>query len=141
MIAMAHHPKLLILDEPTSGLDPVVRSEIIDMLLDFIQDEENSVFISSHIISDLERATDYIAFLHRGKFVFVKSMDELKEEYATCKISKEKLSEIDEKAIVGRRSNQFCEELLVYRNFMPSHFELERVNLEDIMLYIIKGGK
>lgn len=141
IIALAHHPKLLILDEPTSGLDPVVRSEIIDMLLDFIQDEEHSVFISSHIISDLERATDYIAFLHRGKLVFVKSMDELREEYAICRVDKEKLYEIDERAIIGRRSNQFSEELLVYRKLMPSHFELERVNLEDIMLYTVKGGK
>lgn len=68
--ALAHHPKLLILDEPTSGLDPIVRNEILDIFLDFIQDEEHSILISSHITSDLEKIADYITFIHEGNIIF-----------------------------------------------------------------------
>ncbi len=67
--ALSHHSKLLILDEATSGLDPVIRDDILDMLLDFVQDEEHSILISSHITSDLEKVADYIVFIHEGKVV------------------------------------------------------------------------
>ena len=75
--ALSHDSRLLILDEATSGLDPIVRDEILDILLDFIQDETHSVLMSSHIVSDLEKACDYIAFLHQGRLVFCEEKDEL----------------------------------------------------------------
>lgn len=74
-VAFSHHSKLLILDEATSGLDPIIRDEILDMLLDFIQDEEHSVLVSSHITSDLEKIADYIVFIHEGKIIFSKPKD------------------------------------------------------------------
>ena len=76
-VALSHHPKLLILDEPTSGLDPVARSEILDIFQDFIQNEDNSIFVSSHITSDLEHIADYITFINEGKIVLSKTRDEL----------------------------------------------------------------
>ena len=84
-VAFSHHSKLLVLDEATSGLDPIVRDEILDMLLDFIQDEEQSVLISSHITSDLEKVADYIVFIHEGKIIFSKPKDELLEKYGIMK--------------------------------------------------------
>ena len=72
-VALSHHPKLLILDEPTSPLDPVARSEILDIFQDFIQNEENSIFVSSHITSDLEHIADYITFINNGEIVLSKT--------------------------------------------------------------------
>ncbi len=65
--ALSHRPQLLILDEATSGLDPVMRDEMLDVFLEFVQDERHSVLLSSHITSDLEKVADYITFLHNGR--------------------------------------------------------------------------
>lgn len=86
--ALAHHPKLLVLDEATSGLDPVVRSEMLDLFLEFIQDEEHSILLSSHITSDLEKVADYITFIHAGKIVFSKTKDDILEQYGVVKCEK-----------------------------------------------------
>ena len=83
--AFAHHPKLLILDEATSGLDPVMRDDMLDMFLEFVQDEENSILLSSHITSDLEKVADHIIFLHEGRLIFSKPKDELLENYGIVK--------------------------------------------------------
>lgn len=85
-IALAHHPKLLILDEPTSGLDPIVRNEILDIFLDFIQDEEHSILMSSHITTDLEKVADYITFIHDGTVIFSESKDMLLNEYGLLNV-------------------------------------------------------
>jgi len=85
-IALAHHPKFLILDEPTSGLDPIARSEILDIFQDFIQNEEHSVFVSSHITSDLENIADYITFINNGEIVLSKTRDELFDKMRNCKV-------------------------------------------------------
>mgnify|MGYP000054901248 CR=1 FL=1 len=79
--ALAHHPKLLILDEATAGLDPVVRDEILDEFLNFIQDEEHSILISSHITSDLEKVADYITYLHQGRVVLSEAKDVIQDNY------------------------------------------------------------
>lgn len=84
--SLAHHPKLLILDEPTSGLDPIARSEILDVFQDFIQDEEHSVFVSSHITSDLENIADYITFINNGEIVLSKTRDEFLDKMRNCKM-------------------------------------------------------
>ena len=92
---MAHHPKLLILDEATSGLDPVVRDEILDMFQEFIQDEEHSVLISSHITSDLEKVADYITFIHKGEIFLSEEKDRIMEEYGIVRCRPEDLASID----------------------------------------------
>ena len=93
-VAFSHHSKMLILDEATSGLDPVVRDDILDMLLGFVQDEEHSILVSSHITSDLEKVADYIVFIHEGKVVFEKPKDELVEQYGIIKCGAAQFDEI-----------------------------------------------
>jgi len=137
-IALSHRAELLILDEATSGLDPVVRDEILDILLDFLQDETHTVLISSHILSDLEKAADYIAFLHNGQILFMEEKDMLVERYALCSLDYETINNLDSDAIVGRRKHAFGQDLLVIRDLMPAGIELTKPSIEDIMVYIIK---
>jgi ABC-2 type transport system ATP-binding protein len=138
-IALSHQAELLILDEATSGLDPVVRDEILDILLDFLQDEHHTVFISSHILSDLEKVADYIAFLHEGKLLFMEQKDELLDSYALLTADDDTAASLDQEAIVGRRKYAFGQDLLVKRNRMPEGIKLTKPTIEDIMVYIIKG--
>ena len=137
-VALSHDSKILILDEATSGLDPIVRDEILDVFLEFIQDETHSIFMSSHIISDLEKVCDYITFIHKGKLIFSEAKDELLEKYVLVKCSKADIQSIPETSIKGIRANNFGVEALVERHAVPQNFVMDRVNIEDIMLYNIK---
>ena len=138
-VALSHNAELLILDEATSGLDPIVREEILDLLLDFMQDENHTILISSHILSDLEKVADYIAFIHNGKILFMETKDELKENYGICTSSNEEVNNIDEEAIVGRRIHSFGQELLVKKSLVPDGIKLQKPSIEDIMIYFVKG--
>lgn len=140
-IALSHNAKLLILDEATSGLDPIVREEILDLLLDFMQDENHTILISSHILSDLEKVADYIAFINDGKILFFETKDELKENYGICALSNYEIKNIDEEAIVGRRVHSFGQELLVKKQLVPSGLKLQKPSIEDIMIYFVKGDR
>lgn len=137
-VALSHHAKLLILDEATGGLDPVIRDNILDILLEFIQDETNSIFISSHIISDLEKICDYIAFIHKGKLIFNEPKDELYEKYAIVKCSEDEYNKIPKNCIVGHRKNHFGVEALVFKNMVSKNLVTDNASLEDMMLYYIK---
>lgn len=136
--ALSHGARLLILDEPTSGLDPVARDELLDVLLDFIQDERHSVLISSHILSDLEKACDYITFIHTGRVVFSEEKDELLEKYVIAKGSESEIDALDPDSVVGVRRGAFGCEALVERA-AGERLTHERASIEDIMLYYIKG--
>ena len=83
-VALSHHAKLLLLDEATNGLDPVVRDEVTDLLLDFARDENHSILISSHIVSDLEKLCDTIAFLHKGRLLLCEEKDALRGGIRPC---------------------------------------------------------
>ncbi|MDO5725232.1 MAG: ABC transporter ATP-binding protein [Tissierellia bacterium] len=138
-IALSHNAKLMIMDEPTSGLDPVARDEILDILLEFIQSDENTVFISSHILTDLQKVADYIAFIHKGQLKFMEEKDALTDEFAILQCDKETAISLSKAAIIGRKSGQFGEKLLVRRELVPSGLDLERPSIEDIMLFFIRG--
>ncbi len=138
-VALSHNAELLILDEATSGLDPIIRDDILDLLLDFMQDENHTIIISSHILSDLEKVADYIAFIHDGKILFMETKDELKENYGICTLSPEEANNIDEGAIVGRRVHSFGQELLVKKSLVPDVITLQKPSIEDIMIYFVKG--
>ena len=137
-LAMSHGAEILILDEPTSGLDPVVRDDFLDILLDFIQDENHTVLISSHILSDLEKIADYIAFIHKGQLIFNEEKDELSEKYCLVSLGDEEYESLDKSALVGVRKHQFGRECLVRREKMPDGFDIEKPSIEDIMVYMIK---
>lgn len=137
-VALSHDSRLLILDEATSGLDPIVRDEILDIFLDYIQDEKNSILISSHIISDLEKICDYITFLHEGKLIFSEEKSRLLETYSVLKCSGEELQAVDPAAIAGIRRNSFGVEALVRRSAVPEGLLQDAATIEDIMLYHVK---
>lgn len=142
--AMAHRPKLLILDEATTGLDPVVRDEILDMFLDFIQDEEHSIFFSSHIITDIEKIADYVILIHDGKIIFEEEKDNLIYQYGIVRCEKKQFADIQPGDYIISRKTNVCVECLVkdkeatrrkYKGFI-----VDNASLEEIMLFYIKGG-
>jgi len=142
--ALSHGAELLIMDEATSGLDPMVRDEILDIFLEFIQDEWHTVFLSSHIISDIEKIADYVAFIHKGKLLFMEDKIRLQEEYGLLSCSKQEADGIDPAYVAGRRENAFGCTLLIRNrgDFRRSfHKETDPVSLEEIMLYTVKGGR
>lgn len=140
-VALSHAPKLLILDEATSGLDPVVRDEILDIFNDFTRDPEHSILISSHILSDLEKLCDYIAFLHKGKLMFCEEKDRLMDQYGLLSCSWKALEDIPREAICGRQSSDYGVTCLVRRDMVSPAFDLQKATIEDIMLYQVKGEK
>ena len=133
--ALSHGAKLLILDEATSGLDPVVRDELLDIFNDFTRDEGHSILISSHIVSDLEKICDYIAFLHRGKLMLCREKDELLNEYAFVQGSKE---EIDGLNPIGRRDGRFGTEAIVRRERILSGMQTSPITIEDLFIFMAK---
>lgn len=140
-VALSHDPKLLILDEATSGLDPMVRDEILDIFNEFTRDPGHSILLSSHIVSDLEKICDYIAFLHKGKLMLCEEKDQLLEEYALVHLSAERFADLPEDSIVGRKNGRFGVEALVLRSRVPQDLPVEHTNLEDIILFMAKGGE
>ena len=139
-VALSHKAKLLILDEATSGLDPMVREEILDVFNEFTRKEENTVILSSHIVSDLEKICDYIAFLHRGKLVLFEEKDRLLEEYAIVKGTPEQLEGLAPAAVVGKKISSYGAQALVRRGGIPTGFVTEHTNLEDIILFLAQEG-
>lgn len=143
--ALSHHPKLLILDEATSGLDPIVRNEILDLFLDFIEDEEHTIILSTHITSDLEHVADYILFINKGRIVLEQEKDEILDNYRIIKCDLDKFDKIDKEDIVSFRKNKYNYEILVNNikkcNKKYKDFIIDKITLEDLMLFIIKGGK
>lgn len=137
--ALSHNSKLLILDEATSGLDPVVRDEILDLFYSFVEDEDHSILISSHILSDLEKVCDYIAFLQKGRLVFCQEKDEMLGKYGILKCSSEQLARLPASAVIGARQNSFGVEALVLKSAVPGGMIVDPASIEEIMLYHERG--
>lgn len=140
-VAMSHHPKLLILDEATSGLDPVVRNEVIDMFNEFTRDENHSILMSSHIVSDLEKICDYIAFLHKGKLLLCEEKDILLEEYGVVHCTCEQLRELPPSAVKGKKESAYGAEAIVKRNAVPSGWTLSPITIEELFVFMIKEAE
>ncbi|MBG9982951.1 ABC transporter ATP-binding protein [Aerococcaceae bacterium DSM 111020] len=139
-VALSHNPKLLILDEATSGLDPMVRDEILDVFNDFTRDENHSILLSSHIISDLEKICDYICFIHKGELLLVEEKDLLLEKYAVIKLAKNQLETLPKDSIVRKIRKSFGYEVLVQKDKINAAFRVENNRLEDIILLMVKEG-
>ncbi len=137
--ALSHQAKLLILDEATSGLDPVVRDEILEIFNEFTREENHTVLLSSHIISDLEKICDYIACLHQGQLLFCEEKDRLIEECGIIRMTKEDAKKIPKQVILGKRENKYGTELLVRRCNVSNSYEIEKTNMEEIMLFLLQN--
>ena len=144
-VALSHHSKLLILDEATSGLDPVIRDDILDMLLDFVQDEDHSILVSSHITSDLEKIADYIVFIHEGRVVFSKPKDELIEQYGIIKCGAAQLGALEKTDVIAYRKMDYEWQVLVAdRDRIQKKYPKAMVvpaTIDEIMLLYVKGEK
>ena len=143
--ALAHRPKLLLLDEATAGLDPVVRDEILDEFLDFVSDEDHGILISSHITSDLEKAADYIAYLHEGKLLMCDEKDRLLESYGRLVCTKADLEHIDRGWLVSVRKSQYSTEALIrnrgeFTRRYP-RLTVEPIMLDELMVFVVRGEK
>lgn len=144
-IALSHKAKILILDEPTSGLDPIVRDEILDILFEFIQNENHSILICSHITSDLEKIADYITFIHNGKVVFTKTKDSLIYNYGILKCGSELFNTLDKSDILTYRKKDYQYEVLIKdKENMKIKYKksiIDNATIDDILLLYIKGDK
>lgn len=143
--ALSHHPQLLILDEATSGLDPIMRDDMLDIFLDFVQEENHSILFSSHITSDLEKIADYITFIHNGKLILTATKNELMYNFAVMRCKESQFLELDPGDILSYRKRDFQIDVLVsngkeaerkYRNAVIDH-----VSIEEIMLLLVKGER
>lgn len=138
-MALSHKADLLILDEPTSGLDPGSREEFLDLILNFMQDPAHSVLISSHILSDLDKVADYVAFIHEGEILFMEDKFSLGERYGIWKGSEEEFERIKGDHFIRYRTNDFGVEALVLKEKCQEGLELERPSVEEIMVFYLRG--
>lgn len=144
-IALSHQAKLLIFDEPTSGLDPIVRDDILDLLMEFIQDEGHTAVISSHIVTDLEKVADYIAFLHEGHLKFYMNKDEILYQYGVVRCSPQEYQKLPGEFVKGVRKGSFSYEVLVsskqeIHRCCPE-LAIDDAGIEDVILYLVKGER
>lgn len=142
-VALSHNAELIIMDEPTSGLDPVFRREILDILYSIIQDENKSIFFSTHITTDLEKIADYITFINKGSIVFSKTKDDIMESYGIVKGGLELLNSSSRKEFLGIRENAFGFEALTddqnkVKKLFGDKVVIEKPSLEDIMVYTVR---
>ena len=137
-IAMSHDSKLLLLDEATSGLDPVVRDEVVEMLSEFTRDENHSILISSHIVSDLEKLCDYVAFLHKGKLLLCEEKDRLLGEYGIIHCTAEQLSELDSKAVKHKKETPYGVEAIVLRDNVSNDIKISPISIEELFIFMVK---
>ncbi len=143
--ALSHHAKLLILDEPTSGLDPVTRNEILDLFLEFIQQEDNSIMLSTHITSDLDKIADYICCIHRGRVLFTDEKDQLLERCIKVKGPAYMLDELEMNSFIYVEKNAFHFTGMVkdIENWKRHYPDLiyEKPTLEEIMVDYTKKAQ
>ena len=138
-VALSHHAQILILDEATSGLDPFIREEIIGILSEFTRNPENSILISSHIVTDLEKLCDYIAFLHNGRMIVFEEKDALIEQYGLFTGSADEVAALPAEAIIGIRENKYAVQALLARSKVDTSVPLEKCSLEEIIIFLSKS--
>lgn len=137
-VALSHEAKLLILDEATGGLDPVVRDEVVDMLAEFTRDETHAILISSHIVSDLEKLCDYVAFLHKGKLLLCEEKDLLLSEYGILHCKPE---ELPEEGILHKKQNAYGVEAIVRRDAVKPETALSPISMEELFVFMSKEAR
>lgn len=140
-IAMSHGSKLLLLDEATSGLDPVVRDEVVEMFSDFTRDENHSILMSSHIVSDLEKLCDYVAFLHKGKLLLCEEKDMLLSQYGIIHCTAEQLKELSPNAIKHKKESPYGVEAMALRDAIPADMNISPISIEELFVFMVKEAR
>ena len=143
-IALSHKPELIILDEPTSGLDPVARDELLDILAEYIENENRGVLFSTHITADVERIADYVTILHNGKVWFTGLKDELIEKYAIIKGAAEDVHPALMEKMIGFHNYRNGFDALIATDDLagiPASLEYEKASIDEILVYIAKEDK
>ena len=137
-VAFSHDASILIFDEATASLDPVVRDDVIDMLFEFTRDENHSILMSSHIVSDLEKLCDYVAFLHRGKLLLCEEKDQLLAEYGMLLCEESLLKELEEQAVLYRKTSPYGTQAIVKREAVPAGMKLSPLSIEELFVFMVK---
>lgn len=137
-VALSHNARLLILDEATSGLDPVIRNEILNIFEEFTRDEHHTILISSHIVSDLEKICDYIAFLHKGRLMLCEEKDRLKENYVLVHREYDEIKKLDPNSVVGINSNPYGAEAIVKKELVSPNTETTPIDIEQLFVFMVK---
>ncbi len=140
-VAMSHGAKLLLLDEATGGLDPVVRDEVVEMFYEFTRDGDRSILISSHIVSDLEKLCDTVAFLHRGKLLLCEEKDKLLSEYGIIHCTSEQFEELDASVIKYKKETPYGIEVIVSREKLPDTLDVKPISIEELFVVMVKGDR
>lgn len=145
-VALSHDSKLLILDEATSGLDPIMRDEILDVLLEFVKQENHSILLSSHITSDLEKIADYIVFIHNGEIILNKTKDELIYEYGVIRCSEKDFHNniLSEDILSSMKKDYQIDVLIKNRKLIEKKYKnliVDSASLDEIMLLLVKGER
>ena len=140
-VALSHHSRLLLLDEATSGLDPVARDEVVEMLGEFTRDEGHAILISSHIVSDLEKLCDYVAFLHKGRLMLCEEKDVLLEQYGLVHCTAEQLAAIPADAVKHKKGNPYGVEAMVLRGAVPKEIPVSPISIEELFVFMAKEAR
>lgn len=143
-VALSHKAELIILDEPTSGLDPVARDELLDILAEYIEDENRGVLFSTHITADVERIADYVTILHNGKVWYTGTKDELTENYAVIKGAEEDIPDALKEKLIGFHAYRNGFDALIKTDDLaglPESLEYEKASIDEILVYIAKEDK
>lgn len=140
-VALSHDAKLLILDEATAGLDPIARNELLDILLEYMEDEEHSILMSSHITSDLERVADYVTFIDKGTLLLSEEKYSILENHLIVKGSSEEIENLPKEYIVSSRKNSYGAEALTnnpsaIKELYPN-LTYDKVSLDDILCFYV----
>jgi len=140
--ALSHGARLLIMDEATTGLDPVVRNEILDIFLEYLQDENNSILLSSHITTDLEKIADSVTFIDKGNILLSGNKDEIVESHGVIKCTNSQYKDIDPNDIISARLTDFGAEVMINNRQKSgkkySGLTIDNTTLEEIMLFYVR---
>lgn len=144
VMALSHHPKIIVMDEPTANLDPIVRNEFLDILQEHIEKEEATVFYSTHITSDLDKVADYLIFIYNGEVILEGEKDTLIENHRIIRGKKDLLDYETKKALISYSENSFGFDGLTSN--VSNAYEIfgeevvyDKVNLEDLLVYYTRG--